>query len=156
MIKTSPGPLTASCPTEVKMGAATLPTSSVLRTVCDGARTCASTTAGNKARAAMTPASAPIARIEGRLTWRQILSNVEWLQPTMTAVLEAVNHVAAGASVTVAVGIARMATFEANLIAIALGGVPRLVFLQIGGAIGRTGRRAVAGVRLPSQEFALT
>src|SRR6185295_9090626 len=38
MINTSPGPLTASWPTDVKMGAATLPTSSVLRTVCDGAR----------------------------------------------------------------------------------------------------------------------
>ena len=38
MTKTSPGPFTASCPTEVKMGGATLPTSSVLRMVGDGAR----------------------------------------------------------------------------------------------------------------------
>jgi hypothetical protein len=33
MTNTSPGPLTASCPTEVKMGGATLPVSSVLRIV---------------------------------------------------------------------------------------------------------------------------
>src|SRR4030081_218822 len=38
MTNTSPGPFTASCPTEVKMGGATLPTSSVLRMVGDGAR----------------------------------------------------------------------------------------------------------------------
>jgi hypothetical protein len=38
MTNTSPGPFTASCPTEVKMGGATAPASSVLRIVCDGAR----------------------------------------------------------------------------------------------------------------------
>src|SRR5439155_25260684 len=50
MTNTSPAPLTASCPTDVKIGGAMAPASSMLRMTCDGARHMA--TASYRCRAA--------------------------------------------------------------------------------------------------------